>query len=98
MEVVHPSARDAFRREQIRSIKREIRREYAERIRAASTKVEKKRLKAERDAEITARTGPLIREGRPFYPPGHCQKCGYDLTGNVSGVCPECGTEVARRD
>jgi hypothetical protein len=27
-------------------------------------------------------------------PPGHCQKCGYDLTGNVSGVCPECGTAV----
>lgn len=25
---------------------------------------------------------------------GHCQKCGYDLTGNVSGVCPECGTPV----
>ena len=25
------------------------------------------------------------------YPPGHCQKCGYDLQGNVSGVCPECG-------
>lgn len=23
---------------------------------------------------------------------GHCQKCGYDLTGNVSGRCPECGT------
>ena len=23
-----------------------------------------------------------------------CLKCGYDLTGNVSGVCPECGTEV----
>lgn len=23
--------------------------------------------------------------------PGHCQKCGYDLTGNVSGICPECG-------
>ena len=22
--------------------------------------------------------------------PGHC-RCGYDLTGNVSGVCPECG-------
>lgn len=21
----------------------------------------------------------------------HCQKCGYDLKGNVSGVCPECG-------
>jgi len=25
-------------------------------------------------------------------PPGHCQICGYNLTGNVSGRCPECGT------
>lgn len=25
---------------------------------------------------------------------GHCTDCGYDLTGNVSGVCPECGTKV----
>ncbi len=24
---------------------------------------------------------------------GHCFNCGYDLTGNESGVCPECGTE-----
>lgn len=24
-------------------------------------------------------------------PKGHCRKCGYNLTGNVSGVCPECG-------
>jgi hypothetical protein len=23
--------------------------------------------------------------------PGTCPACGYDLTGNVSGVCPECG-------
>lgn len=30
-------------------------------------------------------------------PPGHCQTCGYDLTSNVSGVCPECG-EPIRRD
>lgn len=28
------------------------------------------------------------------YPPGHCQSCGYDLTGNVSGRCPECGDAV----
>ena len=28
--------------------------------------------------------------------PGHCQKCGYNLTGNVSGVCPECGEEVMK--
>jgi hypothetical protein len=30
---------------------------------------------------------------RPF-PPRSCQNCGYDLTGNVSGVCPECGTDT----
>lgn len=23
---------------------------------------------------------------------GCCRHCGYNLTGNVSGVCPECGT------
>ena len=27
----------------------------------------------------------------------HCVKCGYDLTGNVSGVCPECGEGVKER-
>ena len=26
---------------------------------------------------------------------GFCTRCGYDLTGNVSGTCPECGTAVA---
>jgi hypothetical protein len=26
----------------------------------------------------------------------HCRNCGYDLTGNVSGICPECG--VRRED
>jgi hypothetical protein len=26
--------------------------------------------------------------------PGHCEDCGYDLTGNVSGRCPECGAEI----
>lgn len=29
------------------------------------------------------------RDRRP--PPGRCQTCGYDLTGNISGRCPECG-------
>ena len=33
--------------------------------------------------------------GRKF-PPGHCVKCGYNLTGNVSGRCPECGTHARR--
>ena len=27
-------------------------------------------------------------------PPGHCKACRYDLTGNTSGTCPECGTRV----
>ncbi|UCD27323.1 MAG: hypothetical protein JSV03_09325 [Planctomycetota bacterium] len=25
---------------------------------------------------------------------GLCLKCGYNLTGNVSGVCPECGEKI----
>jgi|CXWL01.1.fsa_nt_gi hypothetical protein len=29
-----------------------------------------------------------VRFGR-----GHCQSCGYNLTDNVSGVCPECGVK-----
>jgi hypothetical protein len=29
--------------------------------------------------------------------PPRCGKCGYDLTGNESGVCPECGTGVMLR-
>lgn len=27
---------------------------------------------------------------------GRCAMCGYDLTGNVSGRCPECGTASSR--
>lgn len=26
--------------------------------------------------------------------PDFCRSCGYDLTGNVSGVCPECGRKL----
>lgn len=36
-------------------------------------------------------TAILYRRDRR-HPPGHCQTCGYDLTGNESGICPECGT------
>jgi hypothetical protein len=32
----------------------------------------------------------LIRQQRQE--DGLCRHCGYDLTGNVSGVCPECGS------
>jgi len=27
--------------------------------------------------------------------PCHCTHCSYDMTGNVSGICPECGTAFA---
>ncbi len=30
-------------------------------------------------------------------PPGFCQECEYNLQGNVSGVCPECGSKVNLR-
>jgi len=29
-----------------------------------------------------------------YSPPGVCSVCDYDLTGNTSGVCPECGTTI----
>jgi len=30
----------------------------------------------------------------PRLQPGHCKTCGYNLTGNVSGKCSECGAPV----
>ena len=38
-------------------------------------------------------TGFLWRRERKRPRPGHCRSCGYNLTGNVSGVCPECGVK-----
>ncbi len=29
---------------------------------------------------------------------GVCCKCGYNLTGNVSGRCPECGTDIVAEE
>src|ERR1043166_499316 len=34
------------------------------------------------------------RRKRARYLPHCCQSCGYDLTGNTSGRCPECGTFI----
>jgi len=36
--------------------------------------------------------GPLRRHRRRKH--GLCVKCSYNLTGNVSGACPECGTKT----
>ncbi|GJM24121.1 MAG: hypothetical protein DHS20C16_05360 [Phycisphaerae bacterium] len=34
------------------------------------------------------RRQPITPDGR------YCAACGYDLTGNTSGICPECGDSV----
>ena len=39
-------------------------------------------------------TAFLWRRDRHRRKPGYCRYCGYDLTGDVSGVWPECGTRV----
>jgi predicted amidophosphoribosyltransferase len=38
--------------------------------------------------------GPIRRHFRRRR--GLCEKCGYDLTGNTSGICPECGRETGQ--
>ncbi len=42
---------------------------------------------------VAAPTAYLWWSGRGI-PTGQCRKCGYNLTGNVSGRCPECGAVV----
>ena len=36
-------------------------------------------------------TGWLFWSDHKRKKPGHCPSCGYSLTGNTSGTCPECG-------
>jgi hypothetical protein len=43
---------------------------------------------------IISPTALLFWLDRRHIPAGHCQKCGYNLTGNVSGACPECGERI----
>ena len=44
---------------------------------------------------VSIPTAYLFWLDRRRFPPGHCQRCGYDLTGNVSGRCSECGVEIS---
>jgi hypothetical protein len=37
-----------------------------------------------------------IRRRRAAVRSGRCRACGYNLFGNVSGICPECGTPVRK--
>jgi hypothetical protein len=39
------------------------------------------------------RTGRWLARREALCSQGRCPECAYDLTGNVSGVCPECGNE-----
>lgn len=53
-------------------------------------------------ALVDAVVGVYLVSGAPFltafaFPRRNaaaCGSCGYDLTGNVSGTCPECGARV----
>ena len=46
---------------------------------------------------LLAMTYVCIARWLPDRPtPGFCSRCRYDLTGNVSGVCPECGTPMPK--
>jgi len=35
-----------------------------------------------------------FRDRQTWSRPGQCISCGYDLTGNTNGVCPECGMSI----
>ncbi|MCH7872044.1 MAG: hypothetical protein IID33_10130 [Planctomycetes bacterium] len=37
----------------------------------------------------------LVQHFVPKFPRGCCRRCGYDLAGNLSGTCPECGQSSA---
>lgn len=45
---------------------------------------------------LAAYAGYLWWRDRPP-PAGHCRVCAYDLRGNISGRCPECGTAVGEQ-
>ncbi len=42
---------------------------------------------------LGAKDSDVVRRLSPFL----CLTCGYNLTGNVSGICPECGSVVRDR-
>ena len=47
------------------------------------------------DGEAVASFGRFAPWLRKAFIEGICHRCGYDLTGNTSGICPECGSRIA---
>lgn len=46
------------------------------------------------DAALPRATPFLSVEDRRRLAGNRCLRCGYDLTGNLSGTCPECGGDI----
>ncbi len=46
---------------------------------------------------VAIATAFLFHRDRRRIPRGHCLKCGYNLTDNESGICPECGKPIPKR-
>ncbi len=46
---------------------------------------------------VRRRDGEVLRCFLPGRRSGVCLKCSYDVTGNESGVCPECGSKIGRK-
>jgi hypothetical protein len=44
--------------------------------------------------DVRRRVRPRLREMLSGQGAAICSACGYDLTGNISGVCPECGERM----
>jgi hypothetical protein len=40
---------------------------------------------------------PIFRAACGKGDAGNCRRCGYNLTANVSGICPECGMAVVEK-
>ncbi|MBN2559788.1 MAG: hypothetical protein JXQ75_02495 [Phycisphaerae bacterium] len=47
-------------------------------------------------AIVAIPTAFMFWRDRRRHPAHHCRSCGYNLTGNVSGVCAECGTPIPK--
>jgi hypothetical protein len=69
----------------------EVRRPTMSHVSGGSIRIPYLALVALTAAAGAAARGGVVRRRRRRAANLVCSACGYDLTGNVSGVCPECG-------